>query len=281
MTYEKVKNLNPEEFKRFCGVYPETFKDMVKVLAAEKVLQKKSGRPSKLSLEDQILMTLEYLREYSTYFHLAINWEINETTALRITRKVENILIKSGLFNLPGKKTVYQANSDLEVVVVDVAEHEIERPQKKQKDYYSGKQGYHTIKSQVLAAQKTGMIICTAHGKGRIHDFNLWKNSQIGIDKSIECLADKGYQGIQKQHENSRIPYKKKKNQELSSEEKEFNRQLSRERIIIEHIHRSLKIFRILSSRYRNRRRRFGLRFNLIAGIYNYELALGYHQVAE
>jgi Trm5-related predicted tRNA methylase len=104
---------------------------MVKVLAAEKVLQKKSGRPSKLSLEDQILMTLEYLREYSTYFHLAINWEINETTALRITRKVEDILIKSGLFNLPGKKTVHQANSDLEVVVVDVAEPEIERPQKK------------------------------------------------------------------------------------------------------------------------------------------------------
>ncbi|WP_233271174.1 helix-turn-helix domain-containing protein [Microcystis aeruginosa] len=92
MTYEKVKNLNPEEFKRFCGVYPETFKDMVKALAAEKVLQKKSGRPSKLSLEDQILMTLEYLREYSTYFHLGINWEINETTALGITRKVENIL---------------------------------------------------------------------------------------------------------------------------------------------------------------------------------------------
>ncbi len=69
--------------------------------------------------------------------------------------------------------------------------------------------------------------------------------------------------------------------QELSLEEKEFNRQLSRERIIIEHIHRNLNIFRILSSRSRNRRRRFGLRFNLIAGIYKYELAFGYHQVAE
>ncbi|NCR41943.1 MAG: transposase family protein, partial [Microcystis aeruginosa W13-11] len=66
-----------------------------------------------------------------------------------------------------------------------------------------------------------------------------------------------------------------------SLEEKEFNRQLSRERIVIEHIHRSLKRLRILSSRYRNRRRRFGLRFNLIAGIYNYELSLGYHQIAE
>ncbi len=85
-----------------------------------------------------------------------------------------------------------------------------------------------------------------------LHDFNLWKNSQIGIDKSIKCLADKGYQGIQKQHENSRIPDKKKKNQELSSEEKEFNRQLSRERIIIEHIHRSLKIFRLFGNCYAN-----------------------------
>ena len=79
-------------------------------------------------------MTFVYLREYITYFHIAINWEINETTALRITRKIENILIKSGLFNLPGKKTVHQANSDLEVVVADVAEHEIKRTQKKHKD---------------------------------------------------------------------------------------------------------------------------------------------------
>jgi uncharacterized protein (DUF2344 family) len=86
-------------------------------------------------------------------------------------------------------------------------------------------------------------------------------------------LADKGYQGMQQIHANSRIPYKKKSTEKLSKEQKKFNRTLASERIIIEHIHRSLKIFRILSSRYRNRRRRFCLRFNLIAGIYNYELS--------
>jgi IS5 family transposase len=102
----------------------------------------------------------------------------------------------------------------------------------------------------------------------------MWKHSKIGIDSLIECLADKGYQGIQKIHQNSRIPDKKKRNKKLDTEQKRYNRQLASERIIIEHIHRSLKIFRILSSRYRNRRRRFGLRFNLIAGIYNYELSL-------
>jgi transposase len=85
-------------------------------------------------------------------------------------------------------------------------------------------------------------------------------------------LADKGYQGVKKIHANSRTPIKKTKKQPLSKEQKRFNKQLAKERIVVEHVHRRLKIFRILSSRYRNRRRRFGLRFNLIAGIYNYEL---------
>lgn len=272
MNYEQVKTLKPTEFKRLCGVYPDTFKDMVTVLKAEKVWQKKTGRPSKLSTEDQLLITLEYWREYRTYFHLGNSWGINESTAYRIVRKVENILIKSGLFNLPGKKALLESNSEIQVIVVDVSEHEIERPKKKQKSYYSGKQGYHTLKSQVVADQKSEQVICVCCEKGRVHDFRLWKESKIGLNKEIEILGDKGYQGIQKIHQNSQIPHKKKKKEKLSKEQKKANRQLSQRRIVIEHIHRRLKIFRILSSRYRNRRRRFGLRLNLIAGIYNYEL---------
>ena len=280
MTYEQVKTLKPTEFKRLCGVYPDTFKDMVTVLKAEKVWQKKTGRPSKLSTEDQLLITLEYWREYRTYFHRGNSWGVNESTAYRIVRKVENILIKSGLFNLPGKKALLESNSEIEVIVVDVSEHEIERPKKKQKSYYSGKQGYHTLKSQVVADlaqrarcdQKSEQVICVRCEKGRVHDFRLWKESKIGLNKEIEILGDKGYQGIQKIHQNSQIPHKKKKKEKLSKEQKKANRQLSQRRIVIEHIHRRLKIFRILSSRYRNRRRRFGLRLNLIAGIYNYEL---------
>ena len=272
MTYEQVKTLKPTEFKRLCGVYPDTFKDMVTVLKAEKVWQKKTGRPSKLSTEDQLLITLEYWREYRTYFHRGNSWGVNESTAYRIVRKVENILIKSGLFNLPGKKALLESNSEIEVIVVDVSEQEIERPKKKQKSYYSGKQGYHTLKSQIVAAQKSEQVICVRCEKGRVHDFRLWKESKIRLNKKIEILGDKGYQGIQKIHQNSQIPHKKKKKEKLSKEQKKANRQLSQRRIVIEHIHRRLKIFRILSSRYRNRRRRFGLRLNLIAGIYNYEL---------
>ena len=134
MSYKQVKNLKSTEFKRLCGVTPEIFLEMVKVIAAEKVLAKKSGRPSKLSFEDQLLMTLEYWREYRTYFHMGTNWGLNETSVLRIVRKVENILIKSGLFNLGGKKQLYGQDSELEILVVDVAEHEIERPKKNRRD---------------------------------------------------------------------------------------------------------------------------------------------------
>ena len=130
MSYEQVKNLESTEFKRLCGVTPATFQEMVKVVAAEKVLAKKSGRPSKLSFEDQVLMTLEYWREYRTYFHMGVNWGLDETNVLRIVKKVENILIKSGLFNLGGKKKVYRREETLEILAVDVAEHEIERPKK-------------------------------------------------------------------------------------------------------------------------------------------------------
>jgi hypothetical protein len=122
--------------------------------------------------------------------------------------------------------------------------------------------------------QVTKQIICTAHGKGREHDFSLFKSSKVQLGQEIMCLADKGYQGIAKIHALSHTPKKKPKKASLSVEEQQSNRQLAKLRVIGEHINRALKIFKILSERYRNRRKRFSLRFNLIAGLYNYELNL-------
>lgn len=90
----------------------------------------------------------------------------------------------------------------------------------------------------------------------------------------IQLLADKGYQGIKHHHKFSVTPYKKIKKSPLTPQQKEDNRQLASRRVVVENMIRCLKVFRILSSRYRNRRKRFGLRFNLIAGLYNYELKL-------
>jgi len=128
------------------------------------------------------------------------------------------------------------------------------------------------LKSQVVIDGSRKEVICTAHGRGTTHDFALYKQSQLELHESLELLADSGYQGLSKLHDKSRTPKKRSKKRSLTKDERRANRELSQRRIVVENVIRSLKIFRILSERYRNRRKRFSLRFNLIAGLYNFEL---------
>ena len=111
-------------------------------------------------------------------------------------------------------------------------------------------------------------------GAARFTIFALYKASQLELHESLELLADSGYQGLAKLHERSRTPKKKSKKRHLTKDERCANRALSRSRIVVENVIRRLKIFRILLECYRNRRKRFSLRFNLIAGLYNFELSL-------
>ena len=129
------------------------------------------------------------------------------------------------------------------------------------------------MKIQIIADQKTLNIICVFFGPGKTHDFQLYKNSKTHMSEKIESVEDKGFQGMQKLHANSTIPVKASKNHKLTKEEKKLNREISKRRIYIEHINRYIKRFRILSSRYRNKRKRFGLRASLICGIYNFQHA--------
>ena len=118
----------------------------------------------------------------------------------------------------------------------------------------------------------TKAVVCTTFAAGKEHDFHLFKRSRVKLKKETKCLADKGYQGMQKLHPNNQLPKKKLKGKQLSQLDKEINQSLERTRGIVERIIGRLKVFKILAEIYRNRRKRFGLRFNLIAGLYNYEL---------
>ena len=272
MEYSKARKLSENRFKRLTGVQKTTFKRMVELVRNEEKKKKKPGCPCKLRIEDQVLMTLQYLREYRTQYHMGTDWGVSESTVCRITQKIENILIRSGVFSLPGKKELRQKETEEKVVAMDVTESPIEKPKESQKSFYSGKQKEHTLKTQIIVDLKSKKIICLASGKGRVHDFKLFQNSGVRVGDLIKMIADKGYQGIAKIHQLSETPIKRKKGKKLSKEEKQYNRLLNRLRVVVEHVNRRLKIFRILSSTYRNRHRRFGLRANLIAGIYNYEL---------
>lgn len=130
MLYEKLKNLSAANFKRYCGVERKTFDKMCVVVRQKSSAQQLvAGRPPKLPIADQVLLTLEYWREYRTMFHLATNWGISESSVSRIITGVEDILTDSQEFALPGKGDE-DLSPEIEVVVVDVVETEVERPKK-------------------------------------------------------------------------------------------------------------------------------------------------------
>ena len=108
--------------------------------------------------------------------------------------------------------------------------------------------------------------------KGKKHDYRLFKESRLPILQSTEIQADSGYQGIQKKYSRCKIPHKGKKKCPLTRQQKKENHQLSSTRVLVENVIRILKIFKIVTEKYRNRRKKFGLRLNLIAAIYNFQL---------
>lgn len=131
MSFEQIKSLLPESFKRYCGIKPDTFAKVCEFVRDERTrVQKKSGRPCKLSVEDQVLLTLEYWREYPTQFHLAKRWQLSEATVSRTIVKIESLLKNCSDLKLPGKKVLRESANTFEFVIVDVTESPIERPKK-------------------------------------------------------------------------------------------------------------------------------------------------------
>jgi len=128
--YEKTKRLKDSDFKQIIGVKRETFAAMVEVLTAEyREKHKRGGRNPKLTPEEQLIMTLKYLRQYVTQKELAYEFEVGEATVHDTINWVENTLVKDDKFKLPGKKALLEDDS-IEVILVDVTECPIERPKK-------------------------------------------------------------------------------------------------------------------------------------------------------
>ena len=135
MKYEKIKNYSDEKFRRICGMKKSTFAKAIEILNKKYAEEhsknvKKSGRKPKLSMEDKLLATLEYLQEYRTLVHIAASYDIAESNIQRIIKWVENTLIKDGTFSLPGKKALVKNEPEFEIVVIDATETPICRPKK-------------------------------------------------------------------------------------------------------------------------------------------------------
>ena len=130
--YEELKDIPAKQFRRLTGVQRETFEKMVEILVkTQNERYKRAGRKGSLSIKDKLLMALEYLREYRTYFHLGRSYGLSESACYRACKSVEDTLIKSGQFSLPGKKELLKSDMEYEVILIDASETPIERPKKK------------------------------------------------------------------------------------------------------------------------------------------------------
>lgn len=137
MDWEGIMELSQEEFRRLTGVKRGTFDEMVKLLRASRKEKLSKGGPSpKLRIEEILLMTLEYLREYRTYFHISKSYGVSESYAYKLIRWTESTLIKSKLFSLPGRKALVKSDVEYEVILIDATETPIERP-KKNKNFFT------------------------------------------------------------------------------------------------------------------------------------------------
>ena len=131
MKFENLQKLSDKQFRRITGVKRKTFDKMIEIVRkADKKKKAKGGRPNNLTIENRILMTLEYLREYRTYLHIGASYGLSESNAFANIRWIENVLIKSKEFSLPGKKALLKSDNEFEVILIDATETPIERPKK-------------------------------------------------------------------------------------------------------------------------------------------------------
>lgn len=134
MKFDKITRLDDERFRRLTGVKRTTFEKMVLILQeADKAKKTRGGRKNKLSIENMLLMALEYMREYRTYFHISQSYGISESSAYKAVRWVEDTLIKHPDFALPGRKELLKSDIEYDVILIDATETPIERAKKNKK----------------------------------------------------------------------------------------------------------------------------------------------------
>jgi hypothetical protein len=131
MKSTNIEKLDDNQFRRITGVRRSTFEKMLEILGvAESCRRAKGGPKPTLSLNEMLLATLEYLREYRTYAHIAVGYGVSESQMFRIIKWVEDTLVKDKTFALPGRKALLKSDMDYEVVLIDATETPVERPKK-------------------------------------------------------------------------------------------------------------------------------------------------------
>ncbi len=250
-----------------------------------------AGRPFKLGLRDRLLMLLVYYRLYVTSTLVGYLFDLGQTNVLKDIRMLEPLVAEC----IPLPKKLHKLTRRLRTIeeveeffpgfkaFIDSTEQEIPRPKKdkrKRKTHYSGKRKRHTVKTQLTVNSKGAIIHKTNHARGRRHDYDIFKRNHPSLPEKVAPVVDSGYQGIRNDFPelNPIVPYKRRgrgrghrgeKGEELTPEQKTFNRQLSKERVVVEHTISRLKKFRIMGEEFRNRLKRYDVMTDIVSGLVN------------
>lgn len=269
---KNLDKLKPNQYKRLLGVsYATVCKTETAVKKAYDLKHKSGGRPSKFRIHDMIILFLLYIKNYNAMEDYAYNFNVSKSTVCEIIHFVLSTLLEDKAFTLFGAETT--KNDESEDRLIDVTEVRIERPKYNQKEKYSGKKKYHTMKIQIIKGKDTGLIYEVEIGAGREHDFHLWKRTYEGTPENVTNIVDLGYLGMDKVHSNSRVPKKSTKKHKLTGDEISYNKALAKDRIFIEHTNSWIKRFKILSTKFRNHLSFFAKFAVLICGFYNFDIA--------
>ncbi len=230
-----------------------------------------AGRPFKLDLKNRFLMRLIYYRLYITYTLTGFLFDLDQSNICRDIQKIEGLIRKC----VPIPQKTYQITKRLKtpeavekyfpgflLAFIDSTEQQIPRPVNREgrKMYYSGKKKRHTIVKNQITVNNRGYILHkVGYKKGRKHDYDVCKRNHHVIPKEVVNVFDLGYLGVETdfQEHLSALPYKKKRNQFLSDDEKDYNKIHSKKRIIVEHTISKLKKYRILADVFRNKLRKY------------------------
>jgi len=253
-----------------------------------------AGHPFKLSLTDRFLMLLVYYHLYVSSTLAAYLFDLSQTNVLKNIRKLEPLV--SEVLPLPKKQHKkarrLQTLDEIEAMFpgfkafLDATEQEIPRPKskRKRKTHYSGKKKRHTVKTQITV-NKDGLIVHkTRHGRGRTHDYALFKHSHLHLPDAVCLGVDLGYDGIKTDYPELRceVPFKRRspgrgkrgvKAKELSADQKSFNQKLSKERVVVEHTFSRVKKFRIWAEEFRNRLKHYNTMTEIVCGLVNLRIA--------
>ena len=244
-----------------------------------------AGRPFKLDLRDRFVMLLVYYRLYITYTLAGFLFDLDQSNICRDIQKIERLVRQC----IPIPQKIYSITKRLKtpeeveryfpgfMSFIDCTEQQIPRPVNKQrrKLYYSGKKKKHTVKTQLMVNNRGIIIHKTNHRKGRRHDYDIYKENHPLIPKQVVNVVDLGYLGIEKDfpEQLSSLPDRKDRNHKLSKEQKEYNQEHAKKRIVIEHTICKVKKYRILADVFRNKlRKKYNKVSDIVSGLVNYRI---------